>query len=61
MDDSTITSDEGIDSYDEETKSILTNFNETKATCKAQNFYILLAFLLITIALLQLLVFTFFW
>ena len=61
MDDSTITSDEGIDSYDEETKSILTNFNERKATCKAQNFYILLAFLLITIALLQLLVFTFFW
>ena len=60
MDDSTITSDEGIDSYDEETKSILTNFNERKATCKAQNFYILLAFLLITIALLQLLVFTFF-
>ena len=61
MDDSRITSDEGIDSYDEETKSILTNFNERKATCKAQNFYILLAFLLITIALLQLLVFTFFW
>ena len=61
MDDSTITSDEGIDSYDEETKSILTNFNERKATCKAQNFYILLAFLLITIALQQLLVFTFFW
>ena len=61
MDDSTITSDEGIDSYDEETESILTNFNERKATCKAQNFYILLAFLLITIALLQLLVFTFFW
>ena len=60
MDDSTIISDEGIDSYDEETKSILTNFNERKATCKAQNFYILLAFLLITIALLQLLVFTFF-
>ena len=61
MDDSGITSDEGIDSYDEETKSILTNFNERKATCKAQNFYILRAFLLITIALLQLLVFTFFW
>ena len=61
MDDSTITSDEGIDSFDEETKSILTNFNERKATCKAQNVYILLAFLLITIALQQLLVFTFFW
>ena len=29
-----------------------TNFNEKKATCKTQNFYILLAFLSITIALL---------
>ena len=29
-----------------------TNFNEKKATCKTQNFYILLSFLLITIALL---------
>ena len=29
-----------------------TNFNEKKAACKTQNFYILLAFLLITIALL---------
>ena len=29
-----------------------TNFNEKKVTCKTQNFYILLAFLLITIALL---------
>ena len=29
-----------------------TNFNEKKATCKTKNFYILLAFLLITIALL---------
>ena len=27
-----------------------TNFNERKATCKTQNFYILLAFLLITVA-----------
>ena len=34
---------------DEETKA---NFNEEKAACKTQNFYILLAFLLITIALL---------
>ena len=34
---------------DEETK---TNFNEKKAACKTQNFYILLAFLLITVALL---------
>ena len=29
-----------------------TNLNENKANCKTQNFYILLAFLLITIALL---------
>ena len=52
MDDSAITCDEIIESYDEETKSILTNFNERKATSKTQNLYILLAFLLITIALL---------
>ena len=39
--------DEIIESYKEET-----HFNEKKATCKTQNFYILLAFLLITIALL---------
>ena len=31
---------------------VSTNFNEKKATCKMQNFHILLAFLLITIALL---------
>ena len=37
--------------YDE-TKSIPTNFNEKKATCKEQNFCFLLAFLSITIALL---------
>ena len=30
-----------------------TNFNEKKVTCKTQNFCILLAFLLITIALLK--------
>ena len=36
----------------EETKPILTNFSEEKAICKTQNFYNLLAFLLITIALL---------
>ena len=34
------------------TKTIPTNFNEKKATCKTQNFYILLAFLSIPIALL---------
>ena len=49
MDDSAITCDEIIESYDKETKTIPTNFNEKKATCKKKNFYILLAFLLITI------------
>ena len=44
--------DEVIESYDEETKTIPRNFNEKKATCKTRNFYILLAFLLITTALL---------
>ena len=39
--------DEIIESYEKET-----NFNKKKATCKTQNFYILLAFLLITITLL---------
>ena len=41
MDDSAITCDEIIESYDKETKTILTNFNENKATCKIHNFYIL--------------------
>ena len=53
MDDSVITCDEIIESYEEETKTISTNFNEKKATFKTQNFYILLLFLLITIALLK--------
>ena len=56
MDYSVITCDEIIDakfnSNNEETKTVLANFDETKITCKTQNFYILLAFLLITIALL---------
>ena len=56
MDESVITCDEIIDaeakSYSKETKTIPTTFNEKKVTCKTQNFYILLAFLLITIALL---------
>ena len=43
-----ITCDEII----EKTKTVLTNFNENKGIFKTQNFYILLAFLLITIALL---------
>ena len=47
MDDSAIMSDEIIQSDKEKT-----NFNVKKAGCKTQNLYILLAFLLITIALL---------
>ena len=52
MDNSAIMCDKVIESYDKEIKTIPINFNEKKATCKSQNFYILLAFLLITIALL---------
>ena len=52
MDDSTIICDEVIKPYDEEIKTIPIIFNEKKVTCKTQNFYVLLAFLLITIALL---------
>ena len=56
MDDSAIICDEVIDveakSNDKETKTVTVNFNEKKASCKMQNFYILLAFLLTTIALL---------
>ena len=39
--------DEIIELYNDET-----NFNEKKATCRTKNFYILLVFLLSTIALL---------
>ena len=46
MDDSVITCDEIIE------ETVLINLNGRKATCKMQNLYILLAFLLITIALL---------
>ena len=46
MDDSVITCDKIIE------ETVSTNFNEEKATCKTQNFYILVAFLLITIVLL---------
>ena len=51
MDDSVITCDEVIESYDEEI-TIPTNVNEKNKTCKTQSFYILLTFLLITITLL---------
>ena len=52
MNDSVIKCDEVIESYNEETKTIPTNFNEKKAACKTKDFYIFLAFFLITIALL---------
>ena len=60
MDGSTITCDKIIESYNEEAKTVSTNFNEKETCkcfckmqciCKMQNFYILLVFLLITIAL----------
>ena len=56
MDDSAIMCDETIASHEEDAlpKSYdETNFNEMKATCKTQKFYILLAFLLVTTALLK--------
>ena len=40
MDDSSFMSDEIIESYDEETKTIPTNFNEEKVTCKISIFYL---------------------
>ena len=46
MDDSAIMSDEIIE------EAVAINLNENTANCKMQNFYILLAFLLITIELL---------
>ena len=50
MDDSAITCDQVIESYDEKIKTIPTNFNKKKASCKIQNLYVLVTFLLITIA-----------
>ena len=47
MDDSVITCNRIIKSYDEET-----NLSEKKTTCKTQSFHILPTFLLISIALL---------
>ena len=52
MDNSTIICDEATKLFDKEIKAIPTNFSEKKVTCKTQSFYILLAFLLITISLL---------
>ena len=56
IDHSVITCSETIDV--EETKTVVTNFNGKNAICKTKKFCILLAFLLITIVLLKLLVFT---
>ena len=50
MDDQVIMCDEVIESYDEDAEATSYNeidFNEKKATCKMQSFYISLAFLLI--------------
>ena len=44
MDDSKIIYDEVIESYDEEIKTIPTNFNKKKVTWKRQGFYILILF-----------------
>ena len=52
MDNSVIMCDELIQSYYEEAKTVPANLNEKNKTCKTQNFYILLVFVLITIALL---------
>ena len=52
MDDSLIIFDEVIESYDEEIKTITTNFSKQNIACKTQNFYIYLVVLLITIELL---------
>ena len=44
--------DKEAKSNNKETETIPTKFNEKNITCKTQNFYILLGFLVITIALL---------
>ena len=43
---------DGVIDADDQAKTFPTNFNEKKVTCKTEKFYILLAFLLITITLL---------
>ena len=52
MDGSAIICDEVIESCNEEIKTIPASFGEKSIACKIQKVYILLAFLLITIALL---------
>ena len=49
---STVICDEVTESFDKKIITIPSNLNEKKVTCKPQSFYILLAFLLITIVLL---------
>ena len=47
MDDLAITCDEAIEAYEEDAEATSydkTNFNEKKATCKMQSFYIFLHF-----------------
>ena len=44
MDDSAVMYYEVIESYNEEIKTIPTNFNEKKAICKTQNFYIFVSY-----------------
>ena len=51
MDNLAITCDKVTESYDKEKKTIPTNFNEMKPICKMPNFYILLGYLLVTMAL----------
>ena len=50
--DADVDADEKVKSNDEAKLKDQTNFIEKKAICKVQNFYVFLAFLLITIALL---------
>ena len=45
MDNSAIMCDKVIESYDKEIKTIPINFNEKKATCKSQNFYLTCIFI----------------
>ena len=52
LDNSAIMCDEVIESDNEKTKTIPTNFNEKKSACKTQNFYNLHVFLLIAITFL---------
>ena len=44
MDDSVITRDKVIESYNEKIKTVATNFNDKNMTSKAKNFYILQVF-----------------